>query len=334
MEILEALLSDSLSAQFPEGVKGLLLGASLSGILERLSQTYRLDLIQNVCDFDGLQLVENEYRFILCDGIELQRQPEWQKTLIGLNNQSDFLGIVIWKYLLPPVLEKGKKKPPQYLHLSTPYLRLFWESDEIALYISDQQDRWTLSVITPNYNSGNLIFRALESIPERDDIEVIICDDASTDQSYAELLKYISRRRSYSLLHHRENRGVGYTRNCCLNVAQGEYIVFLDSDDYFLPQFEEILFRLGDADMIYYNLKTNMPGRIYDINITSRRRLCGTVKCIRRALIGQTRFPLYRVSEDRFFNNILLSKKPSELFTGIPAAHYDHPRAGSLTSRR
>lgn len=85
------------------------------------------------------------------------------------------------------------------------------------------------------YNGEKTVVRALNSILNGTytDIEVIVCDDASTDRS-AELIKEIADER-LALLENDKNEGLGYALNKCLKVAKGEYIARMDADDFSLP---------------------------------------------------------------------------------------------------
>lgn len=90
-----------------------------------------------------------------------------------------------------------------------------------------------VSVIIPTYNGERYIGEAIDSVLKQtyDDHEIIVVDDGSTDntlqllQSYGKQLNWIAQ----------ENQGVAASRNAGLQLAQGEYIAFLDQDDVFLP---------------------------------------------------------------------------------------------------
>lgn len=190
-----------------------------------------------------------------------------------------------------------------------------------------------LSVIIPVYNQEKLVIRALDSIPKRDDIEVIVIDDASIDNTWNNLLEY--RKKHFEeinivLLYNEDNMGVGYTLNKGYDVASGEYIVLLGSDDYFTEEFEKSLNELDGTDLIYFNLKDN-TGKIWEVNQKSKNILVGSVKFMRREFIGDTRCPEIRAVEDYYFYQELMEKKPTEKFINKVAKHYNFPRKGSLT---
>lgn len=198
----------------------------------------------------------------------------------------------------------------------------------------DSNCKYTVSVIIPVWNQQYLITRTLDSIPTRNNVEIIVVDDKSTDSTYKVLMDYkkIHKDKNIRLLHNMENKGVGFTYNRGLDEATGDYIVRIDSDDYFYPnQFNRIVDKeLDGTDMIYYNLEDN-TGRILEVNKGNRKGRCGAVKFIRRAFIGNTRCPEIRTAEDKYFNDTLLDKLPTEKFTNRVVYHYNYPRENSLT---
>lgn len=90
-----------------------------------------------------------------------------------------------------------------------------------------------VSVIVPVYNVENYLNRCLTSLANQtlEDIEVIIVNDGSTDNSEDIIKQYISSNNNFVYLK-KENGGLGSARNFGLKYAKGEYIAFLDSDDY------------------------------------------------------------------------------------------------------
>ena len=92
----------------------------------------------------------------------------------------------------------------------------------------------TISVVIPAYNAETYIVETVESVLAQtaDLLEVIVVNDGSTDRT-EELLQGFGDR--ITLLS-QENSGVARARNAGLEVARGEYIAFLDSDDAWLPE--------------------------------------------------------------------------------------------------
>jgi len=96
-----------------------------------------------------------------------------------------------------------------------------------------------LSILIPVYNTRHYIRECLGSIQLQweSDIEVLILDDCSTDDSLSLLRK--EKQQNFpqlKIVNHYENKGLSAARNTLLEHSQGEYIWFLDSDDYLLPE--------------------------------------------------------------------------------------------------
>ena len=190
-----------------------------------------------------------------------------------------------------------------------------------------------VSVVIPVYNQESLIERAIRSIPLRDDIEIIVVDDGSTDDTWNKLVTIGMELNdpNFVVLHNRKNMGVGYTVNRGLDIADGEYIVLLGSDDYFYTdEFLKAMEQLDGTDLVYFDLKVN-DGSILKLTEESKRNLCGSTKFMRKEFVGDTRNPDIRQGEDWFFYEELLKKNPTERFTNLLVKHYNFPRKGSLT---
>ena len=111
-----------------------------------------------------------------------------------------------------------------------------------------------LSVIVPVYNVEKLLERCLDSILSQtlSDIEVICVDDCSPDNSIGILHRYQQKDSRVKVYRHAENKRQGGARNTALEVATGEYIGFIDSDDYIDPDFYQKLYdaaKGADADL-------------------------------------------------------------------------------------
>ena len=166
-----------------------------------------------------------------------------------------------------------------------------------------------VTVGIPVYNQVELIIKAIESIPKRDDTEIIVVDDGSEDSTWYRLLEYRNTRPELILLYNETNKGVGYTVNRIYDNAQGQYVTLLGSDDYFYTDnFEEAIKELDGTDLVYYDLQTN-NGDIWEVNEDTKRRICGSVKFMRKDFIGDTRCPHKRAAEDKDFYEELLKKK-------------------------
>lgn len=110
-----------------------------------------------------------------------------------------------------------------------------------------------LSIIIPAYNAEAYLPHCLDSIlaQERQDCEVIVVDDGSTDGTAALLERYPDVK-----VVHQENRGMGTARNRGLDEARGEYILFVDSDDLLTDDaLETLVAELSGEDIIAFNAK-------------------------------------------------------------------------------
>lgn len=108
------------------------------------------------------------------------------------------------------------------------------------------------SFIIPHHNSPELLIRCLDSIPQREDIEIIVVDDNSdadkrphVERSDVELL-YIDAEHT---------KGAGRARNYGLKKAQGKWLLFADCDDYYEKGFLQMLDEFKDStyDIIYFD---------------------------------------------------------------------------------
>ena len=193
-----------------------------------------------------------------------------------------------------------------------------------------------VSVIVPCYNQEELVIKALDSIPKRNDVQIIVIDDGSTDNSWTSIRAWYVRNfgSNATIINFSENVGVAAAVNKGYDEADGEYVVCLGSDDYFYPKvFEKCMEELDGTDLVYFDMEVN-NGDIWDINEKSKLLLCGSVKFIRREFLGDTRCPINKITgEDRPFNEELLRKNPTEKYTHLVVKHYNHPREGSLTDR-
>lgn len=99
--------------------------------------------------------------------------------------------------------------------------------------LSSKGSHALFSVIIPTYNRAFIIQEAIESVlqQEIDNVEIIVVDDGSTDNTKEVLEPYFKKIRYI----YQENQGISGARNTGLQRATGKYISFLDSDDVFLP---------------------------------------------------------------------------------------------------
>jgi len=95
-----------------------------------------------------------------------------------------------------------------------------------------------ISIITPNYNCGRFIAQTIESVLAQTyrHWEMLIVDDCSTDNSYQIALEYSQKDTRIKVFQNEKNSGAAVSRNKAIELSQGEYLAFLDSDDLWLPE--------------------------------------------------------------------------------------------------
>jgi GT2 family glycosyltransferase len=99
----------------------------------------------------------------------------------------------------------------------------------------------TFSVVVPAYNAARTIGAAIESVlaQTRDDFELVVVNDGSTDDTAARVEPYLRDQRLRLVT--QPNRGQASARNTAIATASGEYVSLLDSDDLWLPQYLDLM---------------------------------------------------------------------------------------------
>lgn len=161
------------------------------------------------------------------------------------------------------------------------------------------------SVIMPNYNKALYIEEAINSVLNQSykNFELIVIDDGSTDNS----MEIINR---FNVKILKTNRLMaGGARNKALDIATGDYILFLDSDDYFTDTrvLEKLSNLINDEDLIFLNYTKNYYGEFYFVKeekediakkIENTKNLGCPTKCFKKELIQNIRFPDKKRYED------------------------------------
>lgn len=114
----------------------------------------------------------------------------------------------------------------------------------------------TFSVIIPHKNSPKLLQRCLDSIPHRDDIQIIVVDDNS-DEDKVNFSRFPGLDDKYVEVYlTKEGKGAGYARNVGLSHAKGKWLLFADADDFFTKNAFEYLFANSEwtDDIVYFKV--------------------------------------------------------------------------------
>lgn len=127
----------------------------------------------------------------------------------------------------------------------------------------------SISIIIPVYNVSGYIIDCLQSVAAQDypgNIECILVDDCSTDDSIAKALAFIQSQSSavsFRIIRHEQNKKQSAARNTGIRAAQGEYVFFVDSDDWLdsdtLSQMVTVLNAHPDCQMVQAGTKRTQP---------------------------------------------------------------------------
>lgn len=113
-----------------------------------------------------------------------------------------------------------------------------------------------VSIIIPYYNSMNYLSKLLQTIPQIPEIEVIVVNDHSTENKniFADCKSKYKGENIRFLENDPGKKGAGAARNAGIDAANGEYLLFADSDDWFLPNMWESIGMsiMSEADIIYF----------------------------------------------------------------------------------
>lgn len=196
-----------------------------------------------------------------------------------------------------------------------------------------------ISVIMLTYNRENLVSRAIESILAQTfrDFEFIIVDNGSTDRS-GQIAEEYAIKDSRIRVIHRERGNIGSGRNAGLDAAQGEYITFIDDDDWAEPDFLEFLLNLlqencadvaicGAADKVFDEKKVmTAEEALVELMWRKKYNMAFPTKLFQRELVEHLRFPEDGAYDDIALMYRLLAKAKMVAYHGLPKyTFYRHP---------
>ena len=136
-----------------------------------------------------------------------------------------------------------------------------------------------ISIIVPVYNTEKYLHKCLDSILAQSytEWEAILIDDGSTDNSGNICDKYSDKDKRFRVIH-QSNAGVSSARNTALNLANGSFVTFIDSDDYVSNNYIDLLLKplISDAvDFTCCQINDIINGKISQTNYTIKGRLSG-----------------------------------------------------------
>ena len=144
------------------------------------------------------------------------------------DNFNDVVNIIAAAPTNTLVLNDNEKTNMEQWKDLTPVYRAF---ESVLFKMSKFEKRPRITVCIPMYNAEEYIGACLDSIPAREDLEVIIVNDCCTDKSDIIAQEKLPRFKKWAMLKMNRNAGVAICRNVLLDVANGDYIFFLDADD-------------------------------------------------------------------------------------------------------
>lgn len=209
-----------------------------------------------------------------------------------------------------------------------------------------------ISVIVPIYNSESYLDKCVKSIMAQTytNLEIILVDDGSTDRSSLMCDGYAQVDSRIKVIH-KKNGGLSSARNAGIGSCSGQYIGFVDSDDWISPTMYEELLSLCEKNI--GTIATIGVNQVNEENLITLRRAfldevvsaiqllekilchkdCGSV-CFRlfpREIVGDTRFDESKLNEDVLFMVSMIEKVKSVTYTS-KIGYYYFQRSGS-TSR-
>ncbi|MEE1282579.1 MAG: glycosyltransferase [Acutalibacteraceae bacterium] len=202
-----------------------------------------------------------------------------------------------------------------------------------------------ISIVIPAYNIAPYLPRCLDSVLSQtyENLEIIVVDDGSTDNT-AEVIQEYVKRDSRIVPIYKENTGVSDTRNKGLDIATGDYIGFVDGDDYIENSMYEVLLNNAikyNADISHCGYKLKFPDNEYDFygtgKIIEQDKQQGVIdlleatliepgiwnKLFRRNIVDNIRMKReLKNNEDLLFNIMAFAKAEKSVFEDKPLYNY------------
>lgn len=208
-----------------------------------------------------------------------------------------------------------------------------------------------VSIIMPVYNAKKYLNKCINSVLNQTykNIEFLIIDDGSTDGSVDIIKKYAKENKKIKAFYS-ENKGQSAARNFLLKKVNGDYITFVDSDDYIENSFIEILvnnLQTYNADISicnYYKVKNKIRTKYYKKNekkiitsnkidtLLSQKKFQAQMwnKLYKKELFDGIIFPINRIYEDLAVNYIIFDKAEKIIFDSTPLYNYVYNENSSL----
>lgn len=199
-----------------------------------------------------------------------------------------------------------------------------------------------ISIIVPVYNVEKYLRKCIESIcsQQYDKLEILLVDDGSTDQSGRICDEYSEKDKRIRVIH-KKNGGLSSARNVGIEAATGEFIAFVDSDDYISTgMYRKMIDKMNhDVDMVVCATAMVWDGtkKIQKIGINYAECICDREqtfryllqtnlsawnKLYRREIFNKIRYPLNKVSEDAYIIPYLIMSVNKTCFINYIGYYY------------
>lgn len=173
-----------------------------------------------------------------------------------------------------------------------------------------QEKNPSLSVIIPAYNIVSVIDKCLQSIINQsfDNFEVVIVNDCSTDDTQQVLAEWAIKDNRLKIINLKKNSGVSAARNTGLQNAKGQFITFVDADDYVEPNyFQKALGNETDFDIIVLGFKQGFDESF--ISFTPNNTLAEKLDEVRDTYLAlENKIELFLGPWNKFFRREIIEK--------------------------
>ena len=212
-----------------------------------------------------------------------------------------------------------------------------------------------ISVVVPVYNVAQYLEKSIASIQQQTykNLEIILVNDGAIDES-GRLCEQIAEQDERVLVYHKENEGLSQARNDGLKQAHGDYVIFIDSDDYIHPEMIASLYQQlikEDADVsscgvmnVYANSESPQTENQDDYFVCDTEtflreyligeKIPGTIcnKLIKKEIAAQLTFPKGLIYEDAYYHFDLIKVAKKYVVNTKPYYYYFH-RGDSITTK-
>ena len=213
-----------------------------------------------------------------------------------------------------------------------------------------------ISVIIPVYKVENYLERCVRSVCNQTypELEILLIDDGSPDRS-GEICDVLAGQDARIRVIHKSNGGLSDARNAGIDASTGDWLAFVDSDDWLDPRMLEILkiqaekYGAEIAECSYRNLykemvkeETSCSGNV--IVATPVEAIEGNLDCknfkpvawnklYRADIVGRIRYPKGKLHEDEFTTHKFYLAAKKIVYVDVSGYNYDRRREGSITAK-